>query len=58
MGANGSEDQIITFLKAVLPWLDSQPGIARYSMFMAKPALLITPDGKNLSAFGKVYNTL
>jgi len=53
-GASGSTDQQTTFLETVLPWLDSQPFIARYAYFMVAPDNLIS-SGTTVSPLGKTY---
>ncbi|KAF2416521.1 hypothetical protein EJ08DRAFT_554074, partial [Tothia fuscella] len=53
-GTNGGTDaEINTFLKAVLPWLDAQDYVERYSYFMASEGRLIS--GGALSSTGKTY---
>lgn len=43
------------FLSSVLPWLDSQAGVARYSYFMASSKSLT--NGNALSALGQKYGS-
>ena len=42
-----------TFLSEVLPWLDGQQGVERYSYFMVKDGILTSGGG--LSQIGKTY---
>jgi hypothetical protein len=52
-GASGSDDQVNTFLETVMPWLDSQSFVERYSYFMASEGKLIS--GGSLSTYGKTF---
>ncbi|KAB8345964.1 hypothetical protein FH972_023016 [Carpinus fangiana] len=52
-GASGSDDQVSSFLSQVLPWLDSQDFVERYSYFMAAEGTLVS--GGALSTYGKTY---
>lgn len=56
---SGTDDQIIAFLKNVLPWLDRQAYVERYAYFMDRaagsPYLLET--NKTLTDIGVVYNS-
>lgn len=54
----GSEDEEIGFLNAVLPWLDAQNYIERYSYFGTFPEFLINAAGDALSAVGLAYATV
>ncbi|KMP01041.1 hypothetical protein CIRG_01182 [Coccidioides immitis RMSCC 2394] len=47
----GDDQAQINFLNEVLPWLDSNPGVARYSYFMADTLV----SGNQLNAVGKAY---
>lgn len=42
-----------TFLNEVLPWLDGQQGVERYSYFMASDGILL--NGNSLSQLGQTY---
>ncbi|KAF2103548.1 hypothetical protein NA57DRAFT_72524 [Rhizodiscina lignyota] len=53
----GTDDQI-SFLRAVLPWLDSQTYVERYAYFMAEDGILINTAGTGLSDLGKLYNSM
>lgn len=44
-----------TFLNQVLPWLDSQQGVERYSYFMASDGILLS--GNSLSHLGQTYGS-
>ncbi|KAL5336010.1 hypothetical protein BJX70DRAFT_390301 [Aspergillus crustosus] len=55
--ASGSEDEQISFLQEVLPWLDSQPYIERYAYFGVFPGFLVNENGDALSQLGQVYAT-
>jgi len=54
-GATGSDDEVNAFLKVVLPWLDSQDYVHRYSYFMAEEGKLIS--GGQLSTYGNTFAT-
>ncbi|KAA8614403.1 glycoside hydrolase family 128 protein [Pyrenophora tritici-repentis] len=56
--ASGSDDEVKAFLDDVMPWMDNSNDIHRYAYFMAQPGdgLLVSPDGKGLSAIGQEYN--
>ncbi|KAF2743007.1 glycoside hydrolase family 128 protein [Sporormia fimetaria CBS 119925] len=56
-GPSGTEHEQALFLTDVLPWLDAQPYVHRYSMFMASQGNLIKPDGTGLSELGVIYAT-
>ena len=49
----GSEEEEITFLEEVLPWLDSQDYVHRYAYFMASEGSLIS--GRVLSRVGETF---
>jgi len=54
-----SVDQQASFIKEVVPWLDSQAGVERYSYFGALPApsdYLVTGSG-SLTSAGQAYNS-
>lgn len=54
--SDGSSDaDISSFLQEIMPWLDSQDYVERYSYFMASDGLLI--DGTDLSGFGSTFST-
>ncbi|CAG8322888.1 unnamed protein product [Penicillium salamii] len=55
--ANGSSDFATTtaFLKEVVPWLDSQSGVTRYSYFMCAEKYLLTD--KALNEAGHAYTS-
>jgi hypothetical protein len=55
--ASGTEDEQISFLQAVLPWLDSQPNVERYAYFGDFPGFLANQNGDGLSKLGQVYAT-
>jgi len=58
-GASGSEDQIVDFLGEVLPWMDSNPGVARYAYFMtAKGGNYLVDNNGGLSKIGAAYNSI
>lgn len=44
-----------TFLNSVLPWLDSQQGVERYSYFMASEGILLS--GNAVSPLGQTYGS-
>ena len=48
-----SEEEEITFLEEVLPWLDSQDYVHRYAYFMASEGSLIS--GRVLSRDGETF---
>lgn len=56
---SGTDDQIIAFLENVMPWLDRQTYVQRYSYFMDRaagsPYLLNTND--TLTDIGVVFNS-
>ena len=54
----GSENEEIGFLNAVLPWLDAQNYVERYSYFGTFPEFLINATGNALSAVGLAYATI
>lgn len=56
-GAFGSDSEINTFLQTVLPWMDAQPWIERYSYFMASTGLLLT-SSTQLSTYGSTFASL
>ena len=53
----GSEQQQITFLQNVMPWMDSQDYVARYAYFGTFPQYLLNSDGSALSNLGLAYAT-
>ncbi|OCK91680.1 glycoside hydrolase family 128 protein [Cenococcum geophilum 1.58] len=53
--ATGSDAQIQSFLEEVLPWMDAQDWIERYSYFMASDGLLVSGTGP--STYGLTYAT-
>jgi hypothetical protein len=55
--ASGTEDEQISFLQAVLPWLDSEPNVERYAYFGDFPGFLANQNGDGLSKLGQVYAT-
>jgi hypothetical protein len=55
--ASGSEEEQISFLQDVLPWLDAQDYVERYAYFGVFPGFLINEAGNGLSALGEVYAT-
>ncbi|KAK6000811.1 hypothetical protein QM012_003536 [Aureobasidium pullulans] len=50
-----SDAQISTFLEDVMPWMDSQSFVERYSYFMAADGNLLS--GSEPSSFGQTYAT-
>ncbi|KAG9697099.1 glycoside hydrolase family 128 protein, partial [Aureobasidium melanogenum] len=50
-----TDDQISTFLEDVMPWMDSQSYVERYSYFMAGDGALLS--GTEPSTFGQTYAT-
>lgn len=48
-------DSGASFLQDVLPWLDSQPNVARYAYYMCAEGFLI--NGGSLSQSGQVYTS-
>ena len=54
-GATGSDAQIQSFLEEVLPWMDAQDWIERYSYYMASDGLL--DSGTEPSTYGMTYAT-
>jgi hypothetical protein len=55
---NDTEDDKKKFLRAVLPWLDSQEWVFRYAMQMAAEGALIKSSGSGLSELGFIYTTV
>lgn len=55
--ASGSEQDQISFLQTVLPWLDSQPLVERYAYFGTFPGFLVSENGDAPSQLGQVYAT-
>ncbi|KAL4865306.1 hypothetical protein BDV12DRAFT_200249 [Aspergillus spectabilis] len=55
--ASGSGEEQISFLQAVLPWLDSQPYVERYAYFGVFPGFLVNESGDGLLQLGQVYAT-
>jgi hypothetical protein len=53
----GTDDEIIEFLKQVLPWLDDTDFVFRYAMFWASPGMLVNDRGDGLSRIGHFYAT-
>lgn len=51
--APGTIAEQVAFLAELLPWLDSQPWIERYSLFMAREGLMMSNGG--LSEIGKAF---
>ncbi|KAK8858966.1 hypothetical protein IAR55_003198 [Kwoniella newhampshirensis] len=51
-----TQDDLHSFLKTVLPWLDAQPDVHRYAYFMDTPGMLINSAGTGLSDTGVLYN--
>ncbi len=51
--AAGSDEQVAKFLAEVLPWMDSNDAIERYSYFMCADGRLV--NGNSLSTVGKAY---
>jgi len=57
-GASGTDDEIVSFMAEVFPWLDSQPQVHRYAWTMAMQGLLVNAAGDGLSRIGQAFNTL
>jgi hypothetical protein len=55
---DGTDEQQILFLQQVLPWLDSQNYVGRYSYFGAFPQYLLDSTGDGLSDVGLAYATI
>ncbi|KAF2173428.1 glycoside hydrolase family 128 protein [Zasmidium cellare ATCC 36951] len=55
IGATGSNDQINSFLEEVMPWMDSNDGVAGYAYYMASEGLLVS--GSEPSTYGSTYKT-
>ncbi|KKY23949.1 putative uncharacterized serine-rich protein [Phaeomoniella chlamydospora] len=53
--AYGSEDEQITFLETVMPWLDSLTWIQRYAWFGVFQDNLVSADGSVMTPLGQVY---
>jgi len=53
---DGDDSQISGFLETVMPWMDSQDYVERYSYFMATTGLLMSSDTE-LSGYGGTFNT-
>lgn len=53
---DGSDEDISGFLSQVLPWMDEQDWIERYSYFMAEDGKL--NSGSSMSTYGKTYATV
>jgi hypothetical protein len=49
-----TEKEIIHFLQVILPWLDGQDYVERYSYFFADKLI----SGNSLSAVGRAYATI
>ncbi|QDS69752.1 hypothetical protein FKW77_010142 [Venturia effusa] len=60
-GASGTDEQIVTFLQTVLPWLDSLDYVERYAYFFAAASTngqyLVNSAGTGLSTIGEVFNS-
>ncbi|KAF2006130.1 glycoside hydrolase family 128 protein [Amniculicola lignicola CBS 123094] len=54
-GASGSEEEVINFLKVVLPWLDGEDYVERYAYQWAAPGSLVNADGNSLSLIGQAF---
>jgi hypothetical protein len=57
-GASGSDEQIESFFQTVLPWLDAQTYVERYSYFMDGEGSLVNSAGTGLSSIGSAYNSI
>jgi hypothetical protein len=55
-GASGTTDEQNTFLETVMPWMDEQSYIERYSYFMVATDNLIS-TGTTLSTLGNTFAT-
>lgn len=53
----GSEAEQVGFMQKVLPWLDAQSYVQRYSYFGTFPGYLINTAGNGLSSLGMAYAT-
>lgn len=56
---SGTEDQILTFLQNVLPWLDQQTYVQRYAYFMDRNAgsPFLLESNNTLTAIGELFNS-
>ena len=56
--ADGTDDEVKSFLDDVMPWMDNSQDIHRYCYFMARPGpgMLINEAGDGLSDIGNEYN--
>jgi hypothetical protein len=63
LSCSGTDAEVITFLQAVMPWLDAQSFVARYAYFgvfntvAGGTPFLLNSDGTGLSDLGMVYAT-
>ncbi|KAJ9229247.1 CAZyme family GH128 [Paecilomyces variotii] len=55
--ATGDDASQVQFLTEILPWLDSQAGVGRYSYFMCSNSVLLTAANV-LSQIGQAYMSL
>lgn len=53
----GTDAEQVTFLQAVLPWMDAQSYVARYAYFGAFPDLMLNAAGTALSTIGLAFAT-
>ncbi len=53
----GTVDQQVTFVKDVVPWLDTQSYVQRYAYFGVFPGILINNASTGLSAIGQAFAT-
>ncbi|EEA19974.1 hypothetical protein TMatcc_010118 [Talaromyces marneffei ATCC 18224] len=51
----GNDDQQVSFLQSVMPWLDTQDYVERYAYFGVFPDYLLDDAGDALSAAGHAY---
>jgi hypothetical protein len=57
-GASGSDEEVGAFFQTVLPWLDSQSYVERYSYFLDAENSLVSSAGTGLSDIGNSYNSI
>lgn len=52
-----TDAELQAFLEQVMPWLDQQADVHRYSYFMASDGILLSSDGSGMSGTGAVFNS-
>jgi len=55
LNTGATQADIVAFLEDVLPWLDAQDFVERYSYFMVAKDFLVDSTGTALSTIGKTY---